>query len=125
MVAYWYREFVRERLAGLDRRLRYERDSIHCIRQLESVKVHCGGFAELIVQNESYAIALADTNLRSWHLIVVRPGFDFLTGSGFPLHLRRSELEYLYAADDSRSEKLVSLPLSLCGKCLDPRLVHC
>src|SRR5678816_1563647 len=98
------RELVRERFTRFDRRLRDERNSIHRVRKLESVEMDRGRFRQLVTENQFDAVAFANANLRSWHLVVVCPCFDLLTWRCFPLHLRGGYLEDLHSADFFRGE---------------------
>src|SRR6185503_5065602 len=121
MVARRDRELVRERFTRLDRRLRDEWDSIHRVRKLESVEMDRGRFRQLVAENQLDAVAFANANLRSRHLVVVCPCFDLLTWRCFPLHLRGGDLKDLYSADLFRGEYLVALAFGLRRKRLDAR----
>src|SRR5687768_919592 len=93
MVAERNREFVGVALARLHWWLRDERNAVHVVWKLESMKVYGGRLLELVVQDESHAVSLAYADLRSRNLSVVRPRFDLLPGRCLPLNLLGRELE--------------------------------
>ena len=117
-------EFVGEGLTGLDRRLRDERHAILIIRNLDPVKVNRGRLRKLILENESHPVALAHPYLGTRDLVIVGPGFDGLSRSGFPTNYSRCQLVDLYATLETRLEKLIAFPCRLGGKSFDAHLVH-
>lgn len=117
-------ELVGVRLARFDRRLSDERHAVLVVRQLDAVEVHSCRFAEFVLDVNSNAIAFADADLWTGHLLVVSPCFDKLARRSLPPNLLRSDVEDFYAFFDARLEKLIALAGSLSRECLDASFVH-
>ena len=123
-VAVGNRELVREALTRLHWWLRNERDTVHVVRQLHAVEVDRGGLRQLVLEVHAYAIPLANADLRTRHLLVVRHRIHDLARRHLPLHLARREVVDLHAVLHARRHELVPLAGGLGGERLDALFVH-
>ncbi len=111
-------EFVRERLARLDRILRDARHAVHRVRDFDSVPMDRGWIGQLVLHDDPHLVALGDADHRSRHGSIVGVRGDGHAIQNRPQHGFGRQLENLDAILHAEFERLSAFGL---GRGLDVR----